>query len=117
MPGRTHLAISDARAGDVDGVVRCFLPDLSRHDGSCDFVLVGDQENGQPAVRVIDDFIPPHIPPLRSGSPQSGVLCDSVQALLLRASGDARAPIFLGKRTPPSAGTAACRLQRAVGRF
>jgi hypothetical protein len=63
IAGRNHLAISDAQAGDIEGVVRCFLPDLSRRDGSYDFVLGGDQENGQPTVRVIDDFIPARVSP------------------------------------------------------
>jgi hypothetical protein len=48
------------RVQDFDDVVRCFLPDLTKHDGSYDLVLGGSQENsGQPTVRVIDDFIPP----------------------------------------------------------
>ena len=58
------LELSRVRmVGDVAGVVRCFLPDLARRDGSYDFVLGGDQENGQPTVRVIDDFIPPRVSP------------------------------------------------------
>ena len=45
---------------DFDEIVRCFLPDLTRHDGSYDLVLGGSQDNGGPrTVRVIDDFIPP----------------------------------------------------------
>jgi hypothetical protein len=59
---RPHLAVelgSGGKLTDFDGVVRCFLPDLARRDGSYDFVLGGNQELGQPTVRVIDDFIPP----------------------------------------------------------
>ncbi|MDX1944949.1 MAG: hypothetical protein SFU86_06045 [Pirellulaceae bacterium] len=59
LAARPHLAIAAAVAKDIAGSVRCFLPDLSRRDGSYDFVLGGDQENGQPTVRVIDDFVPP----------------------------------------------------------
>jgi hypothetical protein len=48
---------------DFRRIVRCFLPDLHRHDGSYDLVLGGDAENGgQPQVRIIDDFIPPQPP-------------------------------------------------------
>jgi len=65
IAGRNHLAIADAESDDIAGVVRCFLPDLTRGDGSYDFVLGGDQENGQPTVRVIDDFIPPRVSPAR----------------------------------------------------
>jgi hypothetical protein len=58
-----HLAVSWSGAGrvqDFDDIVHCFLPDLTKHDGSYDLVLGGSQENGgQTTVRVIDDFIPP----------------------------------------------------------
>ena len=48
---------------DFRRIVRCFLPDLHRHDGSYDLVLGGDAENGgQPQVRIIDGFIPPQPP-------------------------------------------------------
>ena len=60
---KPHLAVSwsgTGRVQDFDDIVHCFLPDLTRHDGSYDLVLGGSQENGgQPTVRVIDDFIPP----------------------------------------------------------
>jgi hypothetical protein len=60
---RPHLAVSwngTGRVQDFDDIVRCFLPDMTKHDGSYDLVLGGSQENGgQPTVRVIDDFIPP----------------------------------------------------------
>jgi hypothetical protein len=58
---RSHLTINDATREDIEGVVRCFLPDLIRQDGSYDFVLGGAQERGGPQVRVIEDFIPPRI--------------------------------------------------------
>lgn len=58
-----HLMVTSEKAGMVDDfrrIVRCFLPDLVRRDGSYDLVLGGDADNGgQPTVRVIDDFIPP----------------------------------------------------------
>lgn len=45
---------------DFNRIVRCFLPDLNRRDGSYDLVLGGDSDNGgQPTVRVIDDFVAP----------------------------------------------------------
>ena len=44
---------------DFSHIVRCFLPDLNKQDGSCDLVLGGDSDNGgQPTVRVIDSFVP-----------------------------------------------------------
>jgi hypothetical protein len=56
-----HLAVAWEKNGhfkDFSRIVRCFLPDLNKHDGSYDLVLGGDSENGgQPTVRVIDDFI------------------------------------------------------------
>lgn len=58
-----QLAVTWDKVGAVkefNRVVRCFLPDLNKHDGSYDLVLGGDTENGgQPTVRVIDDFIAP----------------------------------------------------------
>ena len=61
-----HLAVTWDGAGqvkDFDRVVRCFLPDLSKRDGSYDFVLGGSQDNGgQPTVRVIEDFVPQRRP-------------------------------------------------------
>ena len=49
----------EAKVSDFNRVVRCFLPDLNKHDGSYDLVLGGDSDNGgQPSVRIIDDFIP-----------------------------------------------------------
>jgi len=59
---RPHLAVSwnnTGRLKDVSGVVRGFLPDLTRHDGSYDLVLGGDQQLSPPTVRIIDDFVPP----------------------------------------------------------
>jgi len=56
-----HLAVAwdkDGRVQDFSRIVRCFLPDLKKHDGSYDLVLGGDSDNGgQPTVRVIDDFV------------------------------------------------------------
>jgi hypothetical protein len=46
-------------ASDFNRIVRCFLPDLRKHDGSYDLILGGSTDNGgQPTVRDIDDFIP-----------------------------------------------------------
>lgn len=63
-----HLAVTWDKVGlikDFSHIVRCFLPDLKKQDGSYDLVLGGDSDNGgQPTVRVIDDFIPPQ--PLNS---------------------------------------------------
>lgn len=59
---RPHLAIACGPTDRIDGfrgIVRCFLPDLPRMDGSYDFVLAGDPENGQATVRVIEDFVLP----------------------------------------------------------
>ncbi|MBL8829376.1 MAG: hypothetical protein JNM18_20500, partial [Planctomycetaceae bacterium] len=57
-----QLTVSWDKTGAVkefNRIVRCFLPDLNKHDGSYDLVLGGDSENGgQPTVRVIDDFVP-----------------------------------------------------------
>lgn len=44
---------------DFKGIVRCFLPDQQRRDGSYDFVLGYSQQTVQPYVRVIPDFILP----------------------------------------------------------
>jgi hypothetical protein len=62
-----HLAVAletDGRgARDFERIVRCFLPDLTKGDGSYDLVLGSDQDNGgQPFVRVIEDFVPPRSP-------------------------------------------------------
>ncbi|MCE9608159.1 MAG: hypothetical protein K8U03_25015 [Planctomycetia bacterium] len=59
-----HLAVALETGGrgarDFDHIVRCFLPDLKKQDGSYDFVLGSERENGgQPLVRVIDDFVLP----------------------------------------------------------
>jgi hypothetical protein len=57
-----HLGISfGANEGcqDFRGIVRCFLPDLTRRDGSYDFILGYGQQNVEPFVRVVTDFIPP----------------------------------------------------------
>ncbi|MFO0868291.1 MAG: hypothetical protein U0935_05035 [Pirellulales bacterium] len=59
----SHLTLTGDRgekARDLDGVVKCLLPDLTRRDGSADLVL-GDSLDGggPPTVRVIDDFIAP----------------------------------------------------------
>jgi hypothetical protein len=54
-----HLTLTGAQAAHVDGVVRGFLPDLARMDGSCDLVLGSRPQGDDPAVRVIRDFIPP----------------------------------------------------------
>ena len=50
---------------DFRGVVRCFLPDLAKRDGSYDFILGYGQQSVEPFVRVVTDFIPPsnHISP------------------------------------------------------
>jgi hypothetical protein len=59
---RPHLAITwtnEAKLSDFVRIVRCFLPDLTRRDGSYDFVLGGNHRNDQPIVRVIEDFLPP----------------------------------------------------------
>ncbi|QDU26609.1 hypothetical protein ETAA8_16890 [Anatilimnocola aggregata] len=57
-----QLAVTWDKVGqvkDFNRIVRCFLPDLNKHDGSYDLVLGGDSDNGgQPTVRVIDDFVP-----------------------------------------------------------
>ncbi len=57
-----QLAVTWDKIGqvkDFNRIVRCFLPDLNKHDGSYDLVLGGDSDNGgQPTVRVIDDFVP-----------------------------------------------------------
>ena len=58
-----HLAVrcdGTESPAAFEEVVRAFLPDLARGDGSYDLVLGVSRENGgQPVVRVIDDFIPP----------------------------------------------------------
>ena len=55
---RPHLVVKNGQAAHAADVVRCFMPDLRRKDGSYDFVL-GTKANGDdPAVRVIGDFIP-----------------------------------------------------------
>jgi hypothetical protein len=60
---RPHLTLvcpDGAAADSFEGVVRTFLPDLERRDGSWDLVLGGPTENGgSTTVRVIDDFVPP----------------------------------------------------------
>ena len=56
---RPHLSVRDGQASQVERVVRCFMPDLRRNDGSYDFVLGGRHQSDDPAVRVIRDFIPP----------------------------------------------------------
>lgn len=57
-----HLSVAWDKVGlvkDFSHIVRCFLPDLNKQDGSYDLVLGGDSDNGgQPTVRVIDDFVP-----------------------------------------------------------
>lgn len=43
-----------------DDIVRCFLADEKKRDGSYDLVLGSDQaDGGNSMVRVIDDFVPP----------------------------------------------------------
>jgi len=62
-----HLGISfDSKTGyqDFKGIVRCFLPDDTNKDGSHDFILGYGQQNVEPYVRVITDFIPPAHKPL-----------------------------------------------------
>lgn len=60
---RPHLSVVEVGAGrphELHDVVRCFLPDLTRRDGSCDLILGASPDNGGlPIVRVIDDFVPP----------------------------------------------------------
>ena len=59
---RPHLGITfDPQDGykDFDRVVRCFMPDLTKKDGSYDFVLGYSQSTVAPFVRVIPDFIAP----------------------------------------------------------
>lgn len=56
-----HLTVTSDKVGvakDFNSIVRCFLPDLTKRDGTYDLVLGGDSDNGgQPTVRVIDDFV------------------------------------------------------------
>lgn len=58
-----HLSVVEIRAGrahDLHDVVRCFLPDLAKKDGSYDLILGASPDNGGlPVVRVIEDFIKP----------------------------------------------------------
>jgi len=57
-----HLAIAfEGKDGwrDLDRVVRCFMPDLKKRDGSYDFILGYSQSTVAPFVRVISDFISP----------------------------------------------------------
>ena len=57
-----HLGITfEGKDGckDLDRIVRCFMPDLKRKDGSYDFVLGYSQSTVAPFVRVIADFISP----------------------------------------------------------
>lgn len=62
-----HLTVAGDKAGttrDFERIVKGFLPDLTRSDGSYDLVLGGSQDNGgQPTVRLIEDFVPPGIRP------------------------------------------------------
>ncbi|HEV7404172.1 MAG TPA: hypothetical protein VGO11_14625 [Chthoniobacteraceae bacterium] len=56
-----HLGIvCDPGAGTQEfrNIVRCFLPDTVNHDGSFDLILGYGQQNVQPFIRVIRDFIP-----------------------------------------------------------
>ncbi len=59
---QSHLTVRCEKTSgsrDFHRIVRCFMPDPNKHDGSYDLVLGGDSENGgQPFVRIIDDFIP-----------------------------------------------------------
>ena len=60
VPHRSVTLDANARLQDYNGIVRCFLPDLRKQDGSFDLVLGGSLDNGgQSTVRVIDDFIEP----------------------------------------------------------
>lgn len=56
-----HLSVALEKVGrvrDFERIVRCFLPDLKRRDGSYDLILGSDTDNGgQPNVRVIEDFV------------------------------------------------------------
>ena len=57
-----HVGINcDGKDGwkDFDRIVRCFMPDLTKADGSYDFVLGYSQSTVAPFVRVITDFIAP----------------------------------------------------------
>jgi len=60
-----HLTVAtgkEAAGRDFERIIRCFLPDLTKQDGSFDLVLGSDKDNGgQSMVRVIEDFIPPQI--------------------------------------------------------
>ncbi len=59
-----HIGITfDASEGwqDFKGIVRCFLPDQEKNDGSYDFILGYSQSTVQPFVRVITDFVSPTI--------------------------------------------------------
>jgi len=65
LSAHPHLAITlDAatRVDDFDRVVRCFMPDLARRDGSYDFILGSSHQKEQTSVRVIEDFILPRPP-------------------------------------------------------
>ncbi len=60
LPHLSVVEMSAGRAHDLHDVVKCFLPDLAKKDGSYDLILGANPDNGgQPVVRVIEDFIKP----------------------------------------------------------
>jgi len=54
-----HIVVHRGKAAHAERVVRCFMPDLLRRDGSYDFIIGGRHQGDDPSLRVIEDFVLP----------------------------------------------------------